>query len=108
MSCVFADPGPMAAPLGLQGAMVSYLVTDALEEDAGSRFRRGDEVCFKVGGVTYTQRWLVDCFKLWPQRPLIGSLTPPPTSTTSRLHRNLSLSMQRTPANIPTLSKAIC
>lgn len=34
--------------------MVSYLVTDALEDDAGSRFRRGDEVRFKVGGVTQT------------------------------------------------------
>lgn len=32
--------------------MVSYQVTDALEEDAGSRFRRGDEVRFKVSGVT--------------------------------------------------------
>eukprot|EP00752_Nemacystus_decipiens_P009418 g8421.t1 len=43
------DPkGSTTAPLGLQGAMVSYLVTDALEADAGSRLRRGDEVRFKV------------------------------------------------------------
>ncbi|CAM9108870.1 unnamed protein product [Scytosiphon promiscuus] len=40
--------GVTAAPLGLQGAMVSYLVTDAVEENAGSKFRRGDEVRFKV------------------------------------------------------------
>ncbi|CAN0361997.1 unnamed protein product, partial [Ectocarpus sp. 8 AP-2014] len=31
------DKGDTAAPLGLQGAMVTYLVTDGLEEDAGSR-----------------------------------------------------------------------
>eukprot|EP00904_Undaria_pinnatifida_P012646 jgi/Undpi1/8511/HiC_scaffold_25.g10978.m1 len=40
--------GVTPAPLGLTGAMVPYLVTDALEEDAGSRFRRGDEVRFQV------------------------------------------------------------
>ena len=43
--------GVTPAPLGLTGAMVPYLVTDALEEDAGSRFRRGDEVRFQVSRV---------------------------------------------------------
>lgn len=38
----------MPAALGLTGAMVPYLVGDALDEDAGSRLRRGDEVRFQV------------------------------------------------------------
>ncbi|CAN0457787.1 unnamed protein product, partial [Ectocarpus sp. 12 AP-2014] len=50
------DKGDRAAPLGLQGAMVTYLVTDGLEEDAGSRFRRGDEVRFKVSQEKVTGR----------------------------------------------------
>lgn len=41
-------PGGDGGALGLTGAMVSYLVEDAVEEGAGSRFRRGDEVRFKV------------------------------------------------------------
>lgn len=67
--CVFADSGPTAAPLGLQGAMVSYLVTDALEEDAGSRFRRGDEVRFKVGGIMvfHNHTTWVDYFEVSPK-----------------------------------------
>ncbi|CAM9754667.1 unnamed protein product [Ectocarpus sp. 12 AP-2014] len=48
--------GDRAAPLGLQGAMVTYIVTDGLEEDAGSRFRRGDEVRFKVSQEKVTGR----------------------------------------------------
>ncbi len=35
--------------------MVTYQVTDALEEDAGPRLRRGDEVRFKVSEVTGPQ-----------------------------------------------------
>lgn len=52
--------GVTAAPLGLQGAMVGYLVTDALEEDAGSRFRRGDEVRFKA---SHTRCFFTSLFK---------------------------------------------
>lgn len=40
--------GNIPAALGLTGAMVPYLVSDALDEDAGSRLRRGDEVRFQV------------------------------------------------------------
>lgn len=34
--------------LGLTGAMVTFLVEDTMEEEDGSRLRRGDEVRFKV------------------------------------------------------------
>ena len=40
--------GNIPAALGLTGAMVPYLVAAALDEDAGSRLRRGDEVRFQV------------------------------------------------------------
>lgn len=73
--CLSADSGPAAAPLGLQGAMVSYSVTDALEEDAGSRLRRGDEVRFKVGGVNAnTQTW-IEFFEDFSRKPSVHSYT---------------------------------
>lgn len=85
--CVFGDPGPMAASLGLQGAMVSYLATDALEEDAGPRFRRGDEVRFKVGGVTHahnTGRLLRICGLNAVVARRLGNPSPSTSPTSSR------------------------
>lgn len=46
--------GVAAAALGLTGVMVTYQIADALEDDAGSRFRRGDEVRFKARRLVFT------------------------------------------------------
>lgn len=43
-----ASASPPPAALGLTGAMVPYAAGGTVEEDAVSRFRRGDEVRFRV------------------------------------------------------------